>query len=202
MARLTRSVPGLVVTVLLAIGSLQLASGLYTPLKAALAQHLVQRAWQRGELPGDAAPPGRPWPWADTYPIARLTTGKSDDELFVLSGASGRTLAFGPGHLVSSALPGETGNSVLIGHRDTHFRFLGDLEPGDLLTIDRDDGRRFTFAVSSLDVVDVGHATVVLDTDAPRLTLITCYPFDAVSPGGPLRYVVSAALVGSAAMAP
>jgi len=25
------------------------------------------------------------------------------------------------------------------------------------------------------------------------LTLITCYPFDALNPGGPLRYVVRAA---------
>ena len=202
VAGLTGPLRALVVTVLLAIGSLQLASGLYTPLKAALAQHLVQRAWQRGEMPGDASTPGRPWPWADTYPIARLTSARSDDELFVLSGASGRTLAFGPGHLASSALPGDVGNSVLIGHRDTHFRFLAELATGDVLTIDRDDGRRFDFAVSSLDVVDVGRATVVLDSDAPRLTLITCYPFDAVSAGGPLRYVVSAELVSSAAMAP
>jgi len=28
------------------------------------------------------------------------------------------------------------------------------------------------------------------------LTLITCYPFDAVDPGGPWRYVVTAAVTG------
>ncbi len=187
--------------VLLAVGALELTRGLYIPAKAALAQQLVQRAWQRGEHPGgDGAE--RPWPWADTYPVARLTSVHSDDELFVLSGSSGRTLAFGPGHLASSALPGESGNSVILGHRDTHFRFLAELAPGDLLTIDRNDGRRYDFAVTSLDVVDAGRATVVLDTPAPRLTLITCYPFDAAAPGGPLRYVVSAELVAGAAMAP
>ena len=202
MARLSGGrAGGLVVTVLLAVGALELAQGLYIPAKAALAQQLVQRAWQRGERPdGDGG--RRPWPWADTYPVARLTSPHSDDELFVLSGASGRTLAFGPGHLASSALPGARGNSVILGHRDTHFRFLSELAPGDLLTIDRDDGRRFDFAVTSLDVVDAARATVVLDTPAPRLTLITCYPFDAAAPGGPLRYVVSAELVASAAMAP
>lgn len=187
--------------VLLAVGALELSQGLYIPAKAALAQQLVQRAWQRGEHPGGDGPE-RPWPWADTYPVARLTSVHSDDELFVLSGSSGRTLAFGPGHLASSALPGESGNSVILGHRDTHFRFLAELAPGDMLTIDRNDGRRYDFAVTSLDVVDAGRATVVLDTPAPRLTLITCYPFDASRPGGPLRYVVSAELVASAAMAP
>lgn len=188
-------------TVLLAVGALELGAGLYTPAKAALAQQLVQRAWQRGEQP-DTGRADRPWPWADTYPIARLTNTHNDDELFVLSGASGRTLAFGPGHLASSALPGDTGNSVILGHRDTHFRFLADLAPGDLLTVDREDGQRYAFAVTSTDVVDVSRATVVLDTDTSQLTLITCYPFDTPQPGGPLRYVVSAALVSSAAMAP
>jgi sortase A len=26
----------------------------------------------------------------------------------------------------------------------------------------------------------------------PTLTLVTCYPFDAIVPGGPLRYAVTA----------
>ena len=185
--------------VLLAVGALEFGAGLYIPAKAAFAQHLVQRAWQRGEQPA-AGRGARPWPWADTYPIARLTSAHTDDELFVLSGASGRTLAFGPGHLASSALPGDRGNSVILGHRDTHFRFLADLDKGDLLTIDRQDGRRVTFAVTGLDVVDVRRATVALDTATARLTLITCYPFDAPTAGGPLRYVVSAERVASADM--
>ena len=33
---------------------------------------------------------------------------------------------------------------------------------------------------------------VALDAAQPRLTLVTCYPFDAVVPGGPLRLVVTA----------
>jgi sortase A len=178
---------------LIALGMVSLGHGLYLPAKAVLAQHLVQRAWQRGEaLPEPLARSLRPWPWADTHPVARLTSDASDDELFVLSGGSGRTLAFGPGHLESSVLPGERGNSVIIGHRDTHFRFLADLEAGDHLVIDRRDGRRMVFRVASLDVVDATRATIRLDSDQPRLTLVTCYPFDAVRPGGPLRYVVSA----------
>ena len=187
---------------LLALGMLNLGHGLYIPAKAALAQHLVQRAWQRGEsAPAVSDAQLRPWPWADTHPIARLTSDASDDELFVLSGGSGRTLAFGPGHITASATPGDRGNSVIIGHRDTHFRFLADIEAGDHLVIDRRDGRRIVFEVTTLEVVDASRASVVLDDDVARLTLITCYPFDAVRPGGPLRYVVSALPVTPPTMA-
>lgn len=187
--------------VLLAVGALRLGQGAYLSAKAEFAQVLIQRAWQRGDGGAMGGAPARPWPWADTHPVARLTSDKTDDELFVLAGASGRTLAFGPGHLEASVRPGEPGNSVLIGHRDTHFRFLERVEPGDLLTIDRDDGLRYSFAVTSVDVVDVRRATITLDTEAPHLTLVTCYPFDALTAGGPQRYVVSARLVQSAAMA-
>ena len=48
------------------------------------------------------------------------------------------------------------------------------------------------FRVLRADVVDSRHASVVLDTDGAMLTLITCYPFDAMEAGGPMRYVVTA----------
>ena len=53
----------------------------------------------------------------------------------VLAGASGRTLAFGPGHVDGTPLPGEHGNAVVSGHRDTHFAFLRDLRCGDVLEV-------------------------------------------------------------------
>ncbi|MEM7765076.1 MAG: class GN sortase [Pseudomonadota bacterium] len=176
-----------------AVGLINLAEGLYIPAKAALAQHLMQRAWQRGESVESATDPAlRPWPWADTHPIARLTSDVFDHEMFILSGANGRTLAFGPGHLQSSAQPGDVGNAVVAGHRDTHFAFLEDVALGDHLVIDRRDGERVVFEIDALDVIDARRASVALDSDEPRLTLVTCYPFDAVQAGGPLRYIVSA----------
>lgn len=176
----------------LAIGLINLAEGLYIPAKAAFAQHLMQRAWQRGETIDSLHDPAlRPWPWADTFPVARLTSELLDDEMFILSGASGRTLAFGPGHLQASALPGEPGNAVIAGHRDTHFAFLADLEVGDRLVVDRRDATRIVFEVDNLQVLDARLGSIELDSDDSRMTLITCYPFDALEPGGPLRYVVS-----------
>ncbi len=179
----------LVVAALLGLGFWQLGQGAYIPAKAWVAQELMQRAWLRG---ADGAAQPVPWPWADTWPVARLTARAGAVELIVLAGGSGRTLAFGPGHLSASAIPGETGNSVIAGHRDTHFRFLKDLEIGETLMVETISGRRHVFEVVDIDVVDARRGSLVLDTDAPLLSLVTCYPFDAVEPGGPLRYVVTA----------
>ena len=177
------------VAALLALGFWQLGQGAYIPAKAWLAQELMQRAWLRVSAGEDRA---APWPWADTWPVARLSAKSHDVDLIVLAGGSGRTLAFGPGHLSASALPGETGNMVIAGHRDTHFAFLRDLEPGHRLTIESFSGATTEYEVIGLNVVDSRKGSLLLDTDDAVLTLVTCYPFDAVDPGGPLRYVVTA----------
>lgn len=174
---------------LMCFGFWQLAQGAYIPAKAWVAQELMQRAWQRGE---DGVERPTPWPWADTWPVARLSAKSGEIELIVLEGGSGRTLAFGPGHLSASSLPGETGNTVIAGHRDTHFSFLRNLEVGETLQIETVDGREHRYTVVGLDVVDARRGSLQLDTDEPYLTLVTCYPFEAHAPGGPLRYVVTA----------
>lgn len=176
---------------LLGLGFWQLGQGLWIPAKALLAQALMQHAWQRTR---SGAADARPWPWADTRPVARLTARGGAVELIVLAGDTGRTLAFAPGHVERSVLPGEPGNSVIAGHRDTHFRFLEVLERGDTIHVERSDGRRLRFRVTHIDVVDARHGSLLLDTDRPMLTLVTCYPFAARDPGAPLRYVVAAAL--------
>ncbi len=174
---------------LLALGFWNLGQGAYIPAKAWLAQELMQRAWLRVTAGEDRA---APWPWADTWPIARLRAEGRDVDLIVLAGGSGRTLAFGPGHLEASALPGEPGNTVIAGHRDTHFAFLRDLRAGEKLGIETITGERFVYEVIGADVVDSRTGSLVLDTNASTLTLVTCYPFDALEAGGPYRYVVTA----------
>jgi sortase A len=162
--------------------------------KGLAAQALIAAAWTRTEA---GAPNAQPWPWADTRPVARLSFG-GHTPLFVLEGSSGRNLAFGPTHDPATVMPGEAGNSVIAGHRDTHFGVLKSVTRGDRLRVDRPDGRTLYFAVSDVRVVDSRHKRIGLDADSPRLTLVTCYPFDAINPGGPLRFVVSADLVAGA----
>ena len=174
---------------LLGLGFWQLGQGAYIPTKAWVAQELMLRAWDRA---GRGAAKPAPWPWADTWPVARLLAKAGDIDLIVLAGGSGRTLAFGPGHLDASALPGERGNSVIAGHRDTHFRFLKDLALGETLWVETADGRSHSYVIIDLDVVDARKSSVLLDSDEPMLSLVTCYPFDTTEVGGPMRYVVTA----------
>lgn len=185
--------PGrLVVAALLALGFWNLGQGAYIPAKAWLAQELMQRAWLRVTAGADRA---APWPWADTWPVARLTVKSRDVDLIVLAGGSGRTLAFGPGHLGASAEPGEIGNSIIAGHRDTHFAFLRDVEVGELIGVETTRGQGHLYEVVGVDVVDARKGSLMLDTQQSMLSLVTCYPFDALEAGGPLRYVVTARML-------
>ena len=176
----------------LCLGFWQLGQGAYIPAKAWVAQELMQKAWRRAEN-GD--PDLRPWPWADTQPVARLLARQGEVELIVLAGGSGRTLAFGPGHLSASALPGDEGNVVIAGHRDTHFRFLQDLQIGETVLFEMSDGRNHLYRIIDINVVDSRRSSIDLDTQEPMLSLVTCYPFESREAGGPMRYVVSAQMV-------
>jgi sortase A len=175
--------------VLIALGVALLAAGFWLPAKAELAQHLLNRAWQRATA-GDSA--ARPWPWADTHPVARLTLPGSVEPLTVLAGASGRNLAFAPALLDGSAAPGAEGVTVIAGHRDTHFRPLATLAIGEELTLERPDGSVLRYAVEALDVVDSERAELRLDADESIVVLVTCWPFEAVTVSGSWRYVVTA----------
>ena len=181
-----------IMSALLCLGFWQFGQGAYIPAKAWLAQELMQRAWIRTGAGEERA---TPWPWADTWPVARLTAKRREIDLIVLAGGSGRTLAFGPGHLSASALPGEIGNSIIAGHRDTHFQFLRKVEIGELLGMETARGQRYLYKVVGVDIVDSRRGSLVLDTDAAMLTLVTCYPFDALEAGGALRYVVTARMM-------
>ncbi len=44
-------------------------------------------------------------------------------------------------------------------------------------------------------MVDASRPWPSPETAERRLTLVTCYPFDAIVPGGPLRYLVFAEAV-------
>jgi sortase A len=174
---------------LLLLASWQAAAAFYIPVKAWVAQRLLERAWTQA-VAGDAS--ARPWPWADTRPVAHLRAPGLDVDLIVLEGASGRTLAFGPALVDGSAESGGFGTTLIAGHRDTHFRFLRELRIGDAIELEGAGGVRERFVVRLTEVVDSRASELRIDTSRRRLVLVTCYPFDAIAPGGPLRYVVVA----------
>lgn len=174
---------------LLLAGGALIVQGLWLPAKAWAAQQLIEYAWSQARHHDR---PVAPWPWADTRPIARLSAIGHNLDLYVLAGSSGRNLAFGPAHMSASAAPGTSGNTIIAGHRDTHFRFVEHLGPGDRLALEDIDGRVTEYVVQAAEVMDSRVAGLSLHSDVPVLTLLTCYPFDSVDPGGPLRYIVTA----------
>ncbi|MEO7199099.1 MAG: class GN sortase [Dokdonella sp.] len=165
----------------------------YLHAKAGLAQVLLQHAWQQQLASGAVV---KPWPWADTTPVARLQVDRLGVDEIILSGDSGRTLAFGPGWAESTALPGTSGLSVVSAHRDTHFSFLRDIRIGDSVHLQNAFGAR-ELRVSSMRIVDSRHQRIGLAADSDELLLVTCYPFDALNAGGPLRFVVTAVPEGT-----
>ena len=182
---------------LLTVGAVFISAALYIPAKAAVAQVLLERAWAKAEA-GETAP--KPWPWADITPIAKLDVPRLRQHAIVLEGTSGAALAFGPGHMPNSAAIGASGTAIVAAHRDTQFRFLKELVPGDRVVAATSDGRRTAFRVvgaqivradaSGLDPVDTGPT-------GARLAMVTCYPFNGVL-HSPWRYVVIADREGPA----
>ena len=174
---------------LIAGSAVPLAGAGWIHAKARLAQILLDRSWQ-ARLAGVDEGDAKPWPWADTTPIARLQVPRLAVDQVVLAGASGRSLAFGPGHLTGTALPGERGNSVITGHRDTHFDFIGELKTGDTFRLQRPDGSWARYQVAGGEVVDARTAQLDAAPDRSAVTLVTCYPFNSRDYNQPWRYAV------------
>lgn len=166
-----------------------MTSGGWIHAKAALAQILLEHAW-RETLGGETEV--RPWRWADTWPVARLEIPRLGASMVVLAGSSGRSLAFGPGHTHGSSAPGEPGTSIVSGHRDTHFAVLEQLRLGDEIAVERSDGQIVRYAVENVQIADARLSQLVIDPVENALVLVTCWPFNAIAPGGPLRYVATA----------
>jgi len=189
-----RALPLLVIVGLLLSGAGVTAKALYIPVKAEVAQVLLTRAFNASVESGS---PVKPWSWADTAPIARITVPRLGKSEVVLSGGSGEAMAFGPTALVDDPARALT---ILAAHRDTHFEFVQDLVPGDLVEMERLDGSHTTYRITHLETVRWDEFAHPHDGrsigDGGLLALTTCYPFGSSTPG-PLRRVAWAELLGA-----
>lgn len=129
--------------------------------------------------------------------IAALSIPRVQLSTIVLHGTDTHTLRHGPGHLEHTALPGETGNIVIAGHRDSFFRPLRDIRLDDDIVLDTIGGR-FHYRVTSIRVVGPRDVSVIATTSEEVLTLITCYPFWVLG-HAPNRFIVRAARVEKSA---
>lgn len=184
--------------VVLAAGICLTARSAWLHAKAALAGVLIRQAWEQSAISGQPHPP---WPWADTYPVARLRISRLHYDEIVLEGATQRTMAFGPARLLNGAAPGRAGNLVLAGHRTSWFRPLEGIARGDSIQIqwfDRRHGGLYErdYKVAMIRVVQPEDTTLLAPTPDDALTLITCFPF-GLGPRSPQRFIVRATPAGA-----
>lgn len=103
------------------------------------------------------------------------------------------TIDRGPSHWPGTAMPGQVGNVVIAGHRVTHtrpFRNIDQLVPGDEVIFEV-GGQRWTYRMTSYEIVTPDQTRIVQQTPTPTATLFACHP-----PGSArYRYVVYLALV-------
>jgi sortase A len=120
--------------------------------------------------------------------MTMLLIPKINLQAAILDGAGTRSLLLAPGHLFNTAWPGDPGNAVIAGHRDTFFRRLDELAPGDAIIVRR-AAREYRYIVSETSIVAPNNIAVTYATEDTRLTLITCYPISYIGPA-PKRLVV------------
>jgi len=114
----------------IAIAAISFCGSFYMQSKSILGQILLERAWQQALTSGQST---KAWPWADTWPVAKLVAQSSDQSLVVLEGVSGEAMAFGPGRIPGSSNTASTGNYAIGGHRDSHMAFLEKLNIDDVV---------------------------------------------------------------------
>ena len=155
----------------------------------------IYQAWWGRELDRrlDSIPPTPPAPhltYAKGSAIGRLEIPRLGLSVVVLEGSDQGTLRLGVGRVRNSSLPGEPGNVVLAGHRDTFFRSLRLIRAGDRISV-RTAAGTFSYTVDWTKVVKPTDVSVIMPTPAPALTLITCYPFYYIG-SAPERFIVRA----------
>jgi len=172
-----------------------LASAFYIPVKAMIAQNLLHSAWQ-STLTGESQV--KPWPWADTWPVARLRVPALNIDQIVLAGDQGSSLAFAPGKRVFHFTDKSLGLTMISGHRDTHFKYLQDVKLGQRIELQNELGEVRTYQIEDMEIIDSEKMGIRAPEQGQWLTLVTCYPFNAID-SGPLRYVVFAEEIESCA---
>lgn len=114
----------------------------------------------------------------------------------VMSDFESESLLRGVGHIQGTAMPGGLGTMGLAGHRDTYFRPLRRITLGMIINVTDDTGT-YHYQVDSTEIVAPEQVKVLDIVDRPKMTLVTCYPFDYVG-AAPMRFIVHAHLLSAA----
>jgi sortase A len=122
--------------------------------------------------------------------LGRLEIARLGLSVMVVEGDDHRTLRRAVGHIPGTAMPGQSGNMALTGHRDTFFRPLRNIRTDDVILLTTLQGQ-YRYRVLSTQVVSPDNVTVLDPSQNEILTLITCHPFYFVG-AAPNRFIVRA----------
>jgi len=125
--------------------------------------------------------------------LGRIEIPRLGMEAIVKEGDDEKTLARAVGLVRGSARPGELGNIVLAGHRDTFFRPLRKIKVDDRIRMIVPP-HTYEYRVQSMRVVSPEETSVLESNGVEELTLVTCYPFFFIGPA-PDRFIVKAARI-------
>jgi sortase A len=183
---------------LLVTGSLLCLHAIWLPVKAWLSEQLISYSWHQTI---DLQKKIKPWPWADTFPIAELLFERLNKSVVVLNGGDPTTLAFSAGAIAPFNQATSTQPFVVAGHRDSHFSFLNEVVMNDLISLADKHGQSQLYQVEAIDIVDASTGELPVLADSSQLILITCYPFTDIGnivtntgtdAGSNERYVITA----------
>lgn len=122
--------------------------------------------------------------------LGRIEIPRLGVKVVILQGTTSQTLRLGVGHIDGTALPGETGNIGIAGHRDTYFRALKDIRTDDEIQIQTATGLS-SYKVDSVQIVAPDDTGVLAPSAGSAITLVTCYPFYFIG-AAPERFIVHA----------
>ena len=201
---------------LLLIGSLLCINASWLPTKAWLSQALISYSWQQSMAQQSQLTQNhleqsyrqgnkakitntsvavKPWPWADTFPIAELSFKRLNEDIVVLNGGDPTTLAFSAGAIAPFNQTNSAKPFVVAGHRDSHFAFLEDILMKDVISMTDQHGQSQLYQVEEIDIVDASSGQLPVLANDSSLILITCYPFNAIGNDANERYVITAKLL-------
>ena len=116
--------------------------------------------------------------------VARLRIPRLGLDVPVGEGVYADTLLHGPGHWPGTPMPGQEGNTVISGHRNTHthpFKYLNELRHGDKVITKVGSDPAVTYRVISTSIVkQADYKTFVVqqpvDPAARMVTMFACHP--------------------------
>ena len=125
--------------------------------------------------------------------IGKIIVVKTGEQIPILMGATEENLRGGATLYDNGVFPGEEGTAIVLGHRETTFGFLEDVNIGDEIDVETVTGT-YKFKLKKTYITNPEDKSILAQEKDLNLTLVTCYPFRYVGPA-PDRFIAKLELV-------